>query len=142
MKIPSDLDGDERLILLEHIGRVRAWQGSGAGVFVMMLTPEQKREAARLRKARQRHNGKQSLGRIVVADVEHDQVIRFVLREGLLTRPRGRSLTFDEAAAAVEVWLRQLFTGASRVTIRKLHCDPSGDALLETAARPEGDPKC
>lgn len=126
-------------MLLGYIARVRAWQeGSGEPVVMMMASPEHQRELARLRKAKQRHNEKQSLGRIVIDGIEHDQLIRFALNEGLLARLHNRALTFDEAVAAFEVWVREVLADASRVTMRKLHSDASGDVLPE-AERPEGE---
>jgi hypothetical protein len=93
------------------------------------------REAWRGRSARRNYLKKQSLGRIVIADVPHEQLIRFVLAQGLTARPRGRELRFKEAAAALDVWLRELLTtGCSRVTIKKLLLGAAGDVLEDDTA--------
>jgi hypothetical protein len=134
--VSGELDDDGRGRLAVVVARVRALQarmGEGCGRIIMMAagrsTPEQ-RAAWRVRNDRRNHRRKNSLGRIVLADVPHDAFIRAMLDLGLYVRPRGRAPTFNGAVKAFEVWIRAApETVDTRVTIKKLPAAPPGEKV-------------
>lgn len=141
MIVLGELDDEGRARLEAAALRVRGIEArmtdADCGQISMMAAGdslETRRAAWRARNDRRNHREKNSLGRIVLADVPHDPFIRTMIELGLYARPRNAAPTFEGAAKAFERWIRSMIAtdGDTRVTMERLFLRPSGEKVITT----------